>query len=45
MPLPVQTGTQKASISRPENHAGDMRLPTLRKRTAAPGLRPEMRPG
>ena len=43
MELAQKTGTTKSAISRLENHAGDIRLSTLRKLAAALGLRLEIK--
>ena len=43
MELARQMGTTKSAISRLENHAGNLRLSTLRKLAAALGLRLEIK--
>ena len=43
MKLAGRIGTTKSVISRLENHAGDIRLSTLRKLAAALGLRLEIK--
>lgn len=43
MELAGKIGTTKSAISRMENHAGNLRLSTLRKLAAALGLRLEIK--